>query len=562
MKSKLFVKILFPFLFIFSNINADEYYDIVVYGGSSAGVTAAVQAAKMGKNTALITINDHIGGLTSSGLGATDLNIREAIGGLAKEFYSRVYQYYSIPAAWNYTTRESYFEVENNRYYGNNEIKRVWGGKNDDLEIMWVFEPHVARDIFKDMLLESGAKIIYNERLDLNSGTIKEGNVIKSIIMESGRRISGGIFIDATYEGDLMAKAGVSYTVGRESNSQYDETWNGILKTGLQGMDFNTGNSEVSIDPFVIEGDSTSGLLPFIDSEPPGPEGSADNKIQAYTYRFTLSNNPRNFKPIEKPANYNPLWFEHYARVFKNNPCIDLLRVITVTPLPNKKTDINHCNFIGINYRWPEGNYDVRDSIAQLQKDFALGKVWFLQYDPRVPVHIRMIMRQYGLPLDEFINTENFPPQLYVREARRMISDYVMTEHNAMGKKIAPESIALGTYAMDSHVVTRYVDDKNRVWLEGGFYTPGGGIYPISYQSIRPKKEECANLLVPVCLSATHVAYGSIRMEPQYMVMGQSASIAACLALDRGIPVQEVSYKSLKEKLEEYGQIISTNQLK
>jgi hypothetical protein len=562
MKSKLFVKILFPFLFIFSNINADEYYDIVVYGGSSAGVTAAVQAAKMGKNTALITIDGHIGGLTSSGLGATDLNIREAIGGLAKEFYSRIYQYYSIPAAWNYTTRESYFEVENNRYYGNNEIKRVWGGKNDDLEIMWVFEPHVARDIFKDMLLESGAKIIYNERLDLNSGTIKEGNVIKSIIMESGRRISGGIFIDATYEGDLMAKAGVSYTVGRESNSQYDETWNGILKTGLQGMDFNTGNSEVSIDPFVIEGDSTSGLLPFIDSEPPGPEGSADNKIQAYTYRFTLSNNPRNFKPIEKPANYNPLWFEHYARVFKNNPCIDLLRVITVTPLPNKKTDINHCNFIGINYRWPEGNYDVRDSIAQLQKDFALGKVWFLQYDPRVPVHIRMIMRQYGLPLDEFINTENFPPQLYVREARRMISDYVMTEHNAMGTKIAPESIALGTYAMDSHVVTRYVDDKNRVWLEGGFYTPGGGIYPISYQSIRPKKEECTNLLVPVCLSATHVAYGSIRMEPQYMVMGQSAAVAASIALDRGIPVQEVPYKILKDKLEDYDQIISVKQMK
>ncbi len=562
MKSKLFVKILFPFLFIFSNINADEYYDIVVYGGSSAGVTAAVQAAKMGKNTALITIDGHIGGLTSSGLGATDLNIREAVGGLAKEFYSRVYQYYSIPAAWNYTTRESYFEVENNRYYGNNEIKRVWGGKNDDLEIMWVFEPHVARDIFKDMLLESGAKIIYNERLDLNSGTIKEGNVIKSIIMESGRRISGGIFIDATYEGDLMAKAGVSYTVGRESNSQYDETWNGILKTGLQGMDFNTGNSEVSIDPFVIEGDSTSGLLPFIDSEPPGPEGSADNKIQAYTYRFTLSNNPRNFKPIEKPANYNPLWFEHYARVFKNNPCIDLLRVITVTPLPNKKTDINHCNFIGINYRWPEGNYDVRDSIAQLQKDFALGKVWFLQYDPRVPVHIRMIMRQYGLPLDEFINTENFPPQLYVREARRMISDYVMTEHNAMGTKIAPESIALGTYAMDSHVVTRYVDDKNRVWLEGGFYTPGGGIYPISYQSIRPKKEECTNLLVPVCLSATHVAYGSIRMEPQYMVMGQSAAVAASIALDRGIPVQEVPYKILKDKLEDYDQIISVKQMK
>jgi len=473
-----------------------------------------------------------------------------------------VYQYYLNPAAWNYTTPESYFEIENNRYYGNNKIKRVWGGKNDDLEIMWVFEPHIAKDIFKDMLLESGAKVIYNERLDLNSGTTKEGNVIKSITMESGRKLSGKFFIDATYEGDLMAKAGVSYTVGRESNSRYNETWNGILRTGLLGMDFNTGNSEVSIDPFVIKGDSTSGLLPFFDSEPPGPEGSADTRIQAYTYRFTLSNNPRNFKPIEKPANYNPLWFEHYARVFENNPCIDLLRAITVTPLPNKKTDINHCDFVGINYAWPEGNYDVRDSIAQLHKDYALGKVWFLQHDPRVPVHIRKIMEEYGLPRDEFIDTENFPPQLYVREARRMVSDYVMTEHNVMGTKIAPESIAIGTYPMDSHVVSHFVDDKNRVWLEGAFFTSNGGIYPISYQSIRPKKEECANLLVPVCLSATHVAYGSIRMEPQYMLMGQSAAVAACLALDRGISVQDVPYNSLKNKLEEYDQIISVDQIK
>jgi hypothetical protein len=562
MKSSLFFKILFPCLLIFSNLKAQENYDVVVYGGSSAGVTAAVQAARMGKNVALITIDEHIGGLTSAGLGATDLNIREAIGGLAKEFYSRVYQYYLNPTAWYYTTPESYFEIENNRYYGNNKIKRVWGGKNDDLKIMWVFEPRVAKDIFKDMLLEAGVKVIYNERLDLKSGTKKKGNVIKSIIMESGRKISGKIFIDATYEGDLMAKAGVSYTVGRESNSQYNETWNGILKSGLLGMDFNTGNSEVSIDPFVIEGDSTSGLLPHIESKLPGPDGQTDKKIQAYTFRFTLSNNARNFKPVEKPSNYNPLWFEHYARVFKNNPCIDLLKVITVTPLPNKKTDINHCDFVGMNYGWPEGNYAVRDSITQLHKDFSLAKVWFLQHDPRVPVHIRKIMEEYGLPQDEFVKTDHFPSQLYVREARRMISDYVMTEHNVIGTKIAPEPIALGTYPMDSHVVSHFVDDKNKVWMEGAFFTPSGGIYPISYQSIRPKKEECANLLVPVCLSATHVAYGSIRMEPVYMVMGQSAAVAACIALDRGIPVQEVSYKSLKDSLENYDQIISVNQLK
>ena len=286
MKPSIFFKILFLFLFIFSNNYAREYYDIVVYGGSSAGVTASIQAARMEKKVVMICTGTNIGGLTASGLGATDLNNREVIGGIAREFYARIYDYYSNKAAWNYTTPVSYFEVENNRYYGNNEIKRVWGGKNDELEIMWVFEPHVAEDIFKDMLLESGVKVIYNERLDLNKGTVKEGNVIKSIIMESGLKVSGGVFIDATYEGDLMAQAGVSYIVGRESNSQYNETLNGLLPKGEQsgflGMDlYGKSSSDNSIDPFITEGDPSSGILPFIETQVPGKPGEADDRVQA-----------------------------------------------------------------------------------------------------------------------------------------------------------------------------------------------------------------------------------------------------------------------------------------
>jgi len=562
MITRLTIKILFPFLFIISNINAAEYYDVVVYGSSSSGVASAVQAARLGKNVVMICTGRSIGGLTTSGLGATDINEREAVGGIAREFYSRIYDYYSNENTWNYTTSRSYFEDENNRYFGNNKIKRVWGGKNDNMKIMWVFEPHVAQEIFREMLLEAGVKVIFNERLDLGKGVTKKGTVIQSILMESGRKIFGRVFIDATYEGDLMAKAGVSYFVGRESNKQYNESMNGIYYSGLLGMDFTDGNSDVSIDPFIIKGDSTSGLLPFIESEPPGNIGETDNRIQSYCYRFTLSNSQRNFRPIEKPTNYNPLWFEHIARVLAINPCIDLLKVITITPLPNKKTDINHCDFVGANYGWAEGDYAYRDSVAQMHKDYALGKVWFLQNDPRVPDHIRIKMREYGLPRDEFQDNDNFPYEIYVREARRMVGGYVMTEHDVKGEKVAPESIALGTYPMDSHVVSHFVDDRNRVWIEGATFTHGEGIYPISYKSICPIEKECTNLLVPVCLSASHTAYSSIRMEPVYMVTGQSAAIAACMAINKDISVQDVEYKKLKVELEWNGQIVDVKQVK
>ena len=539
-----------------SAVYGQDRFDVVVYGATSAGVTSSIQAARMGKAVCLISTDGHIGGLTTSGLGATDINRREAIGGIAREFYARIYKHYERPAAWNYTTAESYFEHENNRYFGNNKVKRVWGGKDETLKIMWVFEPRVAKDVFEQMLLEAGVKVIYNERLDLDKGVVKRGLAISSLLMESGREIEGRMFIDATYEGDLMAGAGVSYFVGRESNAQYNETKNGIHPTGFMGMDITNGLGDKAIDPYIRKGDPSSGLLPFLEPAPLGRKGDADKRIQAYAYRVTLSNDPRNFRRIEKPENYNPLWFEHLARVFEINPCIDIFKIITVTPLPNRKTDINHCDFVGASYEWPEGDYQVRERVAQMHKDFALGKIWFLQNDPRVPVGIRKVMEEYGLPLDEFLDTDNFPHQLYIREARRMIGDYVITENDVLGKSNISDPIGLGTYPLDSHVVSHYKDDQDRVWIEGAYLTHESYAYPVSYKTITPKASECSNLLVPVCLSASHTAYSSVRMEPQYMVLGQSSALAACVAIDLNIPVQKVPYQRLLKLLLANAQIL------
>jgi hypothetical protein len=357
--------------------------------------------------------------------------------------------------------------------------------------------------------------------------------------MESGREIRGRIFVDATYEGDLMAKAGVSCFVGREPNSQYGETLNGILPGPVVGKD------GVSISPYVVENDPGSGYLPYILPKPPGKRGEGDNRIQAYCYRMTLTDAKDNMRPITKPANYNPLWFEHYARKLSLAPEAN---IITITPMPNRKTDINHCDFVGANTEWPEAGYARRAELAQLHKDYALGKVWFLQNDPRVPKQIRDKLSRYGLPKDEFTDTDNFPFQIYVREARRMQSDYVMIEQDIRGKRACDDPVGVGSYWFDSHVVCRFVDGDGNVREEGGFWEKRRN-YPISYRAIRPRQSECTNLLVPVCLSASHTAYGSIRMEPVFMILGQSAATAACIAIDDGVSVQAVPYNKLRTRL-------------
>lgn len=518
-------------------------YDICIYGESASGVTAAIQGARMGKKVLLISKNNHVGGLATSGLTATDMNRNDLVGGVTKEFYHNIYNHYLRPGAWRNQDRESFMI---------STLKRTYKGKNDERQIQWVYESSVAEKIMRDMLQTAGVEVLFNHPLDLNESVNKEGNVIKSIRLENGKTITAKIFIDASYEGDLLMKAGISYTVGRESNQQYGETYNGIRVNYDQGKDL------TSISPYVKENNPKSGVLPFVTPHEWGKQGEADKRVQAYCYRMTLTNDPENRLPIRKPKNYNPLWYEIYARMLKAEPETKLQQIITLTPMPNKKTDTNHLDFFGASYDYAEAGYETRKNIERQHKDYALGMLWFLGNDKRVPEHIRHEMSDWGLPKDEFIDSENFPYQIYVREARRMIGTFVMTEKNVRkdNRTLAGHSVGLGSYALDCHYVSRVVDKEGKLRNEGTIFAPTTP-YTISYYSLTPKEEECANLLATVCLSSSHVAYSTIRMEPVYMILGQSAATAAAIAIDAELPVQKISYDVLKYKLTRDGQILS-----
>jgi hypothetical protein len=507
---------------------AQDRYDLVIYGGTSGGVAAAVQAKRMGKSAVIIEPGKHLGGLTSGGLGATDIGNKAAIGGISREFYRRVAQHYSKPEAWKWQTAEQY------------QSSRQRAGEEE----MWTFEPHVAEQIFRDMLKESGIPVIYGERLDLKRGVKKDGLRIVSITMESGRTFEGRMFLDTTYEGDLLAKAGCSYHVGRESNATYNETLNGA-QPGLKKHQF-----RVDVDPYIVPGKPESGLLPGVHAGPPGERGQGDHRVQAYNFRMCLTDVPENRLPHPKPAGYDPLRYELSLRTILAGQWDGLGNPIM---MPNRKTDTNNngafsTDNIGMNYDYPDGDYATREKIFQEHVTYQQGWMWFLANDPRVPERIRNEANKWGLCKDEFQDTGGWPHQLYVREARRMISDTVMTQHHCQGREVAPQPVGLAAYTMDSHNTQRYVENgyaRNEGDVQVGGFPP----YPIAYRAIVPKQTECTNLLVPVCLSASHIAYGSIRMEPVFMVLGQSAATAACQAIDQNVYVQQIDYSRLRERL-------------
>lgn len=511
--------------------------DVIVYGGTSAAVTAAVQVKKMGKSVIIVSPDIHLGGLSSGGLGFTDTGNKEVIGGLSREFYQRLYNHYQKPEAWQWQKKEEY----GNKGQGTPAID----GNN---RTMWIFEPHAAEQVFEDFVKEYQLTVHRNEWLDRSKkGVTKQGTNIRSFRTLSGNTYEGKMFIDVTYEGDLMAAAGVSYHVGREANSVYGEKWNGVQTEVFQhGHHFKS-----KISPYKVPNDPNSGLLPEVSSAPPGEYGSGDDKIQAYCFRMCLSNSPDNRIPFEKPQGYDPARYELLARVFASGwrETFD-----KYDPIPNRKTDTNNhgpfsTDYIGKNYDYPEASYERRKEIIKDHELYQKGLMYFLQNDPSIPADVHEKMQQWGLPKDEFKDNGGWPHQLYIREARRMVGEFVMKEADALGKTQVPNSVGMGSYSLDSHNIQRYVKEDGYVQNEGDIGVHPDKPYSIAYGSILPKAKECTNLLVPVCVSSSHIAFGSIRMEPVFMILGQSAATAAVLAINNKVTPQALPYATLRTEL-------------
>jgi hypothetical protein len=518
-----------------------EKVDVLIYGGTSAAVVAAIQAKKMGKTVLLLSPDQHLGGLTSGGLGWTDMGDVRTIGGLSREFYHRVWKHYQESEAWKWQKRNSF----GNSAQGTKAI-------NDELKTMWVFEPHVAEKIFDAWVAEHQVPLVKG-RLDLKEGVVKSGSRLVSLRTEAGTVYEARVFIDATYEGDLMAKAGVSYTVGREANSDFGETLNGIQQAHSVKNQLPAG-----ISPYIVKDDPASGLLPGVNPNAGGADGDGDKKIQAFCYRMCLTNEADNRVMIEKPEGYRE---EDYEILFRAIEAGQTNQFFKLDSIPNRKTDSNNasgisCDYIGMNYDYIEADYATREKIARAHELWQRGLVWTLQNNPRVPDNIRKNLKDWGLPKDEFSSTGHWAQQLYVREARRMRGDHVITEKTLRDKSGISRPVGMGSYKMDSHHVQRIVGKDGKLMNEGDVQISTNGPYQIDYGNLIPRESECENLLVPVCLSATHIAYGSIRMEPVFMILAQSAATAAVLAVDETVSVQKVDYTKLKEKLREDGQVL------
>jgi len=519
-------------------IEASEHRaDVVVYGDASGGVTAAVQAARMGKRVILVSPFGHLGGMTASGLGWSDIGNPAILGGLSREFYHRAYLHYQDDAAWVHEARADF-----------DGDCQGFPPLDNENQLASTFEPGVAEAIF-DTMVEIADVHVIKGRLDLEQGASMSGKRVTAIRLEDGTRVTGGMFIDASYDGDLMAAAGVSFVTGRESNAEYGETCNGI--TGpLAANQLPDG-----IAPCVVPGDASSGLLPGVNPSLRGNVGEGDDLLQAYCYRMVLTDVATNRVPVPKPNGYDEADYEILFRTIEAGYEGPFFKT---TLVPNRKTDANNiggisCDFIGGNYgpgwNWATLDHAERERVAATHRDWQLGLVWTLQHHPRVPDRIRNEIAPWGLAKDEFADNDHWPYNLYIREARRMLTDFVMTERHCRCEEPVHDPIGMGAYTLDSHNTQRFVHN-GMVKNEGDIQSRlNRRAYGISYRSIVPRDGECENLLVPWALSATHIAFGSIRMEPVFMVLGQSAATAACIALANNTSVQAVPYKELRALL-------------
>ena len=541
-----FVILVVSFAFIFELYAADKQKntDVIIYGGTSAAVTSAVQLARMHKKVVIVCPDKHLGGLSSSGLGFTDIGDKSVIGGISREFYQRVYNHYQQKKSWNWQPIEEY----GNKGQDTPAI-------DPDKKTMWIFEPHVAESIFEDFIRENKIEVIRDKWLDRDKGVkMKDGKII-SIQMLSGEIYAGRIFIDATYEGDLMAAAGVSYHVGRESTKTYNEQWNGVQIGILHHWHH---FAKMRISPYINPENSLSGILPRISADNPGEKGDEDKRIQAYCFRTCLTKVDENRVPFVRPEGYDSTQYELLVRILNAGWRETFVKF---DPIPNYKTDVNnHGPFsfdnIGMNYDYPEATYQRRAEILKEHEIYQKGLLYFFANDLRVPVEIRQEMNKWGFAKDEFKDNQNWPHQIYVREARRMLGKFVMTENEVLGKSKVMNSIGMGSYTMDSHNTQRYITSEGYVQNEGDIGILPKNPYQIEMGTILPKETECRNLIVPVATSTSHIAFGSIRMEPVFMILGQSAGIIAGTAIDNGCVIHDLRYDDVKVSLVKFGQIL------
>jgi hypothetical protein len=495
--------------------------DFVIYGATAAGIIAAVEAKSRGLRVLVVNPGWHIGGMTTGGLGYTDFGNEAVIGGRAHQFYQDIGRHYGVAMGW-------------------------------------AFEPSVAAAVFSEMIRRNEIEIVPGFYI---AQAHKRERWIYEIISTTGSRVSGRYFMDASYEGDLMAAAKVSYTTGRESNYAYGEIHNGFQL-------LHKNQFVLAVDPFVKPGHPASGLLQGIHRTGTRPTGSEDKLVQAYNFRMCMTRRTDIRVAFPKPHEYRDHDYELLARYFEAGWDMELKpdgSFLKYDLVGNGKTDTNNnggfaSDFIGGNWEYPEASYEKREEIFQRHLNYQRGLYWFLQHSPRVPAAVQAAFRSYGLAGDEFTDTQNWPPQLYIRECRRMLGETVITEHHCMSREPVDDSMAMAAYTMDSHNCQRVVVD-GRVWNEGDVQVNLPAPYGISYRALTPRRLECANLLVPVCLSATHIAYGSIRMEPVFMSLAQSAAIAVAHAMRGDIAVQEVCPEDLKRDLAAAGIVLALEQI-
>jgi hypothetical protein len=538
--------------------------DVCVYGGTSGGVIAAIAVAQQGRSVVLVEPGRHLGGMTSGGIGLTDFGRKETIGGLSREFYRRVEEYY-----------------RHDDHHGDTST----AGPDHPEGRGWTHEPHVAEMIFRDWLADYGVPIIFNSRISVAR---KTSTRLRSITLDYAPpdhrgapaasatepgylEVEAAMFIDASYEGDLIALTGVSYTTQRESRAQYDES--------LAGVCYSNGGH--NIDPYRQPGQPESGLLPLVSSESGGRVGAASSATQAYTFRLCLVQdagvNRGNMMPVEPPANYNVEIFELWARRVQglvNSPDPPTATsalyhyppyyypppyfepsLFKISPLPRGKSDVNHLNWVGGSFGYADGDWSTRVRIWHDHEDYQRGLLYFLRTDERMPQEWREEIGKWGLPKDEYSDSGGWPHQLYIRESRRMLGSYTVTQHDCQNPTIE-DSIGLGSHQLDSHGC-RLLACEGRVVHEGGFFQDIPAPYPIPYRALIPREGECDNLLVLFCLSSSHAAYSSLRMEPVLMILGQSAGTAACHALGSGQALKTINTQRLQSRLRDAGQLLS-----